>query len=66
MPQVLSKADVTQSINTLSVCIQAGMTIDQLAYVDFFFQPHFNQPWNFLNKAGLEAQQDYNRTPALV
>lgn len=64
--QVLSKADVTQSINTLSVCIQAGMTIDQLAYVDFFFQPHFNQPWNFLNKAGLEAQQDYNRTPALV
>ncbi|MYL29734.1 NADH oxidase [Halobacillus halophilus] len=64
--QVLSKADVTQSINTMSVCIQAGMTIDQLAYVDFFFQPHFNQPWNFLNKAGLEAQQDYNRTPALV
>ncbi|MYL20643.1 NADH oxidase [Halobacillus litoralis] len=64
--QVLSKADVTQSINTLSVCIQAGMTIDQLAYVDFFFQPHFNQPWNFLNKAGLEAQQDYNRTPALI
>jgi NADPH-dependent 2,4-dienoyl-CoA reductase/sulfur reductase-like enzyme len=53
--QVLSKADVTQSINTLSVCIQTGMTIDELAFVDFFFQPHFNQPWNFLNKAGLAA-----------
>ncbi|TFE00128.1 FAD-dependent oxidoreductase [Jeotgalibacillus sp. R-1-5s-1] len=53
--QVLSKADVTQSINTLSVCIQTGMTIDELGFVDFFFQPHFNQPWNFLNKAGLAA-----------
>ncbi|MFC7319857.1 FAD-dependent oxidoreductase [Halobacillus campisalis] len=55
--QVLSKADVTQSINTLSVCIQSGMTVDELGFVDFFFQPHFNQPWNFLNKAGLAAAQ---------
>ncbi|KIL43622.1 NADH oxidase [Jeotgalibacillus alimentarius] len=55
--QVLSKADVTQSINTLSVCIQTGMTIDELGFVDFFFQPHFNQPWNFLNKAGLAAAE---------
>ncbi|WP_147803282.1 FAD-dependent oxidoreductase [Alkalicoccus halolimnae] len=53
--QVISKADVTQSINTLSVCVQTGMTIDELGYVDFFFQPHFNQPWNFMNKAGLAA-----------
>lgn len=53
--QVISKADVTQSINTLSVCVQMGMTIDELGYTDFFFQPHFNQPWNFLNKAGLAA-----------
>ncbi|MBN9654407.1 FAD-dependent oxidoreductase [Halobacillus sp. GSS1] len=65
--QVISKADVTQSINTMSVCIQTGMTIDELAYTDFFFQPHFNQPWNFLNKAGLEAQyQEPRRLPALV
>ena len=56
--QVISKADVTQSINTMSVCIQTGMTIDELAFTDFFFQPHFNQPWNFLNKAGLEAQSN--------
>ncbi|XXM72744.1 FAD-dependent oxidoreductase [Lysinibacillus sphaericus] len=62
--QVLSKADVTQSINTLSVCIQTGMTIDELGFVDFFFQPHFNQPWNFLNKAGLAAAE--TRKPALV
>lgn len=53
--QVLSKADLTQSINTLSVCIQNGMTMDELSYVDFFFQPHYNKPWNLLNQAGLQA-----------
>lgn len=53
--QILSKADLTQSINTISVCIQNRMTIDQLAFVDFFFQPHYNKPWNFLNSVGLSA-----------
>ncbi|MDQ6422808.1 FAD-dependent oxidoreductase [Paenibacillus sp. LHD-117] len=53
--QVLSKVDLTQSINTLSVCIQNGMTMDQLSFVDFFFQPHYNKPWNLLNQAGLQA-----------
>ncbi len=53
--QILSKHDLTQSINTLSVCIQKKMTIDELAFVDFFFQPHFNKPWNYLNSAGLNA-----------
>ncbi|TGB01222.1 FAD-dependent oxidoreductase [Halobacillus salinus] len=55
--QVISKADLTQSINTLSVCIQTGMTVDELGFVDFFFQPHFNQPWNLINQAGLAATQ---------
>ncbi|MCM3412120.1 FAD-dependent oxidoreductase [Metabacillus litoralis] len=53
--QVMSKIDVTQSINTLSVCIQNNMTMDELGFVDFFFQPHYNKPWNFLNQAGLQA-----------
>jgi NADPH-dependent 2,4-dienoyl-CoA reductase/sulfur reductase-like enzyme len=53
--QVMSKVDVTQSINTLSVCIQNKMTTDELGFVDFFFQPHYNKPWNFLNQAGLQA-----------
>lgn len=53
--QVLSKADLTQSINTLSVCIQNRMTMDELGFVDFFFQPHYNKPWNLLNQAGLQA-----------
>jgi len=53
--QIISKADLTQSINTVSVCIQNKMTIDELAFVDFFFQPHYNKPWNLLNMAGQSA-----------
>ncbi|MBH5320123.1 FAD-dependent oxidoreductase [Paenibacillus sp. GSMTC-2017] len=53
--QVISKIDLTQSINTLSVCIQNRMTMDELSFVDFFFQPHYNKPWNLLNQAGLQA-----------
>ena len=53
--QLTSKADLTQSINTISVCIQNNMTVDQLAFIDFFFQPHYNKPWNFINLAGLNA-----------
>lgn len=53
--QMMSKVDLTQSINTISVCIQNGMKMEELAFVDFFFQPHYNKPWNFLNTAGLGA-----------
>jgi NADPH-dependent 2,4-dienoyl-CoA reductase/sulfur reductase-like enzyme len=53
--QVLSKADLTQSINTISVIIQNKITIDELAFIDFFFQPNYNKPWNILNMAGLAA-----------
>jgi NADPH-dependent 2,4-dienoyl-CoA reductase/sulfur reductase-like enzyme len=49
--QIMSEVDLTPAINTVSVCIQNGMTVDDLAFVDFFFQPHFNKPWNFLNAA---------------
>ena len=59
--QVLSKMDLTQSINTLSVCIQNHMTMDELAFVDFFFQPHYNKPWNLLNQAGLQAYNPQHR-----
>ncbi|WFD10759.1 FAD-dependent oxidoreductase [Tepidibacter hydrothermalis] len=54
--QIISKTDLTQCINTISVCIQNKMTIDELAFIDFFFQPHFNKPWNLLNLAGLSAE----------
>ena len=47
--QVMSKYDCTASANTLSLAIQNRMTIEDLAYVDFFFQPVFDRPWNYLN-----------------
>ncbi|MDQ0205726.1 NADPH-dependent 2,4-dienoyl-CoA reductase/sulfur reductase-like enzyme [Alkalicoccobacillus murimartini] len=55
--QIMSKVDLTQAMNTLSACIQQNMTIEDLAFVDFFFQPHYNQPWNYLNKAALKAME---------
>lgn len=40
----------------MSDCIQKEVTMDELSIIDFFFQPHFNKPWNFLNVAGLSAK----------
>lgn len=53
--QIISKIDLTQYMNTLSVVIQNKMTIEELAMTDFFFQPHFNKPWNLLNAVALEG-----------
>lgn len=51
--QVLSKSDQTQLMNTISVCIQQQMTVSDLAFTDFFFQPHYNKPINLLNTLAL-------------
>ncbi len=59
--QVMSKYDITQSANTLSLAIQNRMTIEDLAYVDFFFQPHFDRPWNYLNILAHAALEQENR-----
>ena len=53
--QIVSKLDLTQYMNTLSVVIQNKMTIEELAVTDFFFQPHFNKPWSLLNTVALKA-----------
>ncbi len=53
--QIISKADLTQFMNTLSVVIQNNMTVEELAMTDFFFQPHFNKPWSLLNAVALKA-----------
>ncbi len=55
---IASKHDVTLAINTLSLCVQQKMKVTDLAFVDFFFQPHFNKPWNFINLIGLQALQE--------
>lgn len=53
--QLMSKYDITQSANTLSLAIQNNMTVEDLAVSDFFFQPHFDRPWNYLNLLAQEA-----------
>ena len=58
--QVISDIDLTQVANTVSVAISNGMTIEQLALTDFFFQPHFNKPVNYLNEVALKAVQQEN------
>lgn len=68
--QFWSQHDIAQAANTVSVMIQNQNTIDDLAYVDMFFQPNFNQPFNYLNLVGqLAVKQEYqrgNQTPHIT
>ncbi|KRO00095.1 FAD-dependent oxidoreductase [Companilactobacillus kimchiensis] len=47
--QLISDHEVSQSANTLSVVIQNGNTIDELAFLDMLFSPNFDEPFNYLN-----------------
>lgn len=53
--QMASNTDVTLALHMFSLAIQEGYSIDKLALLDLFFLPHFNQPANFITKAGLLA-----------
>lgn len=55
--QLMSKYDVSQSADTISVMIQNQNTIDDLAMVDMLFQPNFDRPFNYLNLLGQAAVQ---------
>jgi NADPH-dependent 2,4-dienoyl-CoA reductase/sulfur reductase-like enzyme len=54
--QMMSKYDITQSVNTLSLAISQQLTVEELAFTDFLFQPHFDRPWHYVN---LLAQAAY-------
>ncbi|AVK63990.1 NADH oxidase [Lactobacillus sp. CBA3606] len=53
--QFMSDYDVSQSANTISVMIQNNNTIDDLGFVDMFFQPTYDRPFNYLNILGQAA-----------
>ncbi|CAI2696356.1 FAD-dependent oxidoreductase [Apilactobacillus kunkeei] len=53
---LMSRYDISQSSNTLSVLIQNKNTIDDLAMVDMLFQPNFDRPFHYLNILGQAAQ----------
>lgn len=64
--QFLSTEDITQAANTLSLAISNKMTLSDLGAADFFFQPVFSRPWNFLNVLALKAQgQTFGSTEML-
>lgn len=53
--QMSSTSDITLALHFFSLAIQEQYSIDKLALTDLFFLPHFNQPANFITKAGLLA-----------
>ncbi|MBS9338106.1 FAD-dependent oxidoreductase [Fructobacillus sp. M2-14] len=52
----MSKHDISQAANVVSLAIENKMTIDQLAMTDFFFQPNFGQPINYVSSVAMAAQ----------
>lgn len=53
--QLASKIDVSMGIHMFSLAIQEKLTIDKLKLLDIFFLPHFNQPYNYITMAALNA-----------
>ena len=53
--QFCSKADISGAANVISMAIQAGFTIDQLANVDFLFQPSFDKPVYYVGAVAMKA-----------
>ena len=56
----MSDHEIAQSANTLSVIIQNGNTIDELAFMDMLFSPNFDEPFNYLNLAAQVAVDQEN------
>lgn len=46
------------AIHMYSLAIQEQVTIDKLQLLDIFFLPHFNQPYNYLTMAALNADKN--------
>lgn len=52
---VSKQPDVAQAANAVSVAIQAGFKVSDLAGADFLFQPNFSQPINYVCSVALAA-----------
>ncbi|WEV53385.1 FAD-dependent oxidoreductase [Bifidobacterium sp. ESL0704] len=53
--QFAAKHDISMAANLISVAIQAGFTVDQLAGTDMLFQPNFDKPVNFVSSLAMAA-----------
>lgn len=54
--QLCSDHDISSVIHLFSMAIQEKVTIDKLKLFDIFFLPHFNQPYNYITMAALQAK----------
>lgn len=54
--QMCSDYDISMGIHMFSLAIQEQVTIDKLKLLDVFFLPHFNQPYNYITMAALQAR----------
>ncbi len=51
--QLGSNYDMSSVIHLFSLAVQKKLTMSELALLDIFFMPHFNQPYNYITKAAL-------------
>jgi NADPH-dependent 2,4-dienoyl-CoA reductase/sulfur reductase-like enzyme len=51
--QLISKVNILEKINTLSLSIQMGMTVTDLAQKDYFFHPVWSTVYDITNQLGL-------------
>lgn len=54
--QMCSDHDISLAIHFFSLAVQEKVTIDKLKVFDVFFLPHFNQPYNYITMAALQAK----------
>jgi len=54
--QMASYQDISMGIHLFSLAIEEKLTIDRLKLLDIFFLPHFNQPYNYITMAALQAK----------
>lgn len=55
--QMASTLDMSMGIHMFSLAIQHKTSVDELALLDIFFLPHFNQPYNYITLAALKAKK---------
>ncbi|BDV03610.1 MAG: NADH oxidase [Candidatus Hepatoplasma scabrum] len=53
--QMASTYDISMGIHMFSLAIAKKTKIDELKYLDFFFLPRFNQPFNYINDVALKC-----------
>lgn len=54
--QMSSDHDISLAIHFFSLAVQEKLTIDKMKVFDAFFLPHFNQPYNYITMAALQAK----------